>query len=121
MTCWTWRARPTQFARHGVPARWNSCRHVTIAKRARVLRRRLPPGDYVFTFENGRPPHPDTIRQRFDDGAAKFTQPGCRGDRRRRYGSSDRQPRGSGATVVFVDFDEWRSILPPRDYSICKR
>ncbi|MCV7047366.1 site-specific integrase [Mycobacterium frederiksbergense] len=24
------------------------------------------PGDYVFTFEDGRPPHPDTIRQRFD-------------------------------------------------------
>jgi integrase len=23
-------------------------------------------GDYVFTFEDGRPPHPDTIRQRFD-------------------------------------------------------
>ena len=22
------------------------------------------PGDYVFTFEDGRPPHPDTIRQR---------------------------------------------------------
>jgi integrase len=28
------------------------------------------PGDYVFTFENGRPPHPDTIRQRFDRLAA---------------------------------------------------
>lgn len=27
-------------------------------------------GDYVFTFENGRPPHPDTIRQRFDRLAA---------------------------------------------------
>jgi integrase len=24
------------------------------------------PGDYVFTFQDGRPPHPDTIRQRFD-------------------------------------------------------
>ncbi|WP_319449763.1 MULTISPECIES: tyrosine-type recombinase/integrase [unclassified Mycobacterium] len=23
-------------------------------------------GDYVFTFEDGRPPHPDSIRQRFD-------------------------------------------------------
>jgi integrase len=23
------------------------------------------PGDYVFTFEDGRPPHPDTTRQRF--------------------------------------------------------
>jgi hypothetical protein len=21
------------------------------------------PGDHVFTFESGRPPHPDTIRQ----------------------------------------------------------
>jgi Phage integrase family len=28
------------------------------------------PGDYVFTFEDGRPPHPDTIRQRFDRLAA---------------------------------------------------
>lgn len=28
------------------------------------------PGDYVFTYENGRPPHPDTIRQRFDRLAA---------------------------------------------------
>ncbi|HVQ98181.1 MAG TPA: hypothetical protein VMS16_05145 [Mycobacterium sp.] len=26
--------------------------------------------DYVFTFEDGRPPHPDTIRQRFDRLAA---------------------------------------------------
>src|ERR1700688_5327662 len=25
---------------------------------------------YVFTFEDGRPPHPDTIRQRFDRLAA---------------------------------------------------
>jgi integrase len=28
------------------------------------------PGHYVFTFEDGRPPHPDTIRQRFDRLAA---------------------------------------------------
>jgi hypothetical protein len=28
------------------------------------------PGDFVFTFQNGRPPHPDTIRQRFDRLAA---------------------------------------------------
>ena len=28
------------------------------------------PGNYVFTFEDGRPPHPDTIRQRFDRLAA---------------------------------------------------
>jgi integrase len=28
------------------------------------------PGDYVFTFPDGRPPHPDTIRQRFDRLAA---------------------------------------------------
>jgi integrase len=28
------------------------------------------PGGYVFTFEDGRPPHPDTIRQRFDRLAA---------------------------------------------------
>jgi integrase len=28
------------------------------------------PGDYVFTFEDGRPPHPDRIRQRFDRPAA---------------------------------------------------
>jgi integrase len=28
------------------------------------------PSDYVFTFEDGRPPHPDTIRQRFDRLAA---------------------------------------------------
>jgi integrase len=28
------------------------------------------PGDYVFTFEDGRPQHPDTIRQRFDRLAA---------------------------------------------------
>lgn len=27
-------------------------------------------GGYVFTFEDGRPPHPDTIRQRFDRLAA---------------------------------------------------
>jgi integrase len=27
-------------------------------------------GNYVFTFEDGRPPHPDTIRQRFDRLAA---------------------------------------------------
>ncbi len=24
------------------------------------------PGDYLFTYQDGRPPHPDTIRQRFD-------------------------------------------------------
>jgi integrase len=24
------------------------------------------PANYVFTFEDGRPPHPDSIRQRFD-------------------------------------------------------
>ncbi len=28
------------------------------------------PGDYVFTFEDSRPPHPDTTRQRFDRLAA---------------------------------------------------
>jgi integrase len=28
------------------------------------------PGDYVFTFEDGRPSHPYTIRQRFDRLAA---------------------------------------------------
>lgn len=28
------------------------------------------PGSYVFTFEDGRPPHPDSIRQRFDRLAA---------------------------------------------------
>jgi integrase len=28
------------------------------------------PGNYVFTFEDGRPPHPDSIRQRFDRLAA---------------------------------------------------
>ncbi len=28
------------------------------------------PGNYVFTFDGGRPPHPDTIRQRFDRLAA---------------------------------------------------
>ena len=28
------------------------------------------PADFVFTFENGRPPHPDIIRQRFDRLAA---------------------------------------------------
>lgn len=28
------------------------------------------PGDYVFTYQDGRPPHPDTIRQRFDRLAA---------------------------------------------------
>jgi integrase len=28
------------------------------------------PGGYVFTFEDGRPPHPDSIRQRFDRLAA---------------------------------------------------
>ena len=28
------------------------------------------PGDFVFTFEDGRPPHPDTIRRRFDRLAA---------------------------------------------------
>jgi integrase len=28
------------------------------------------PGGNVFTFEDGRPPHPDTIRQRFDRLAA---------------------------------------------------
>ena len=28
------------------------------------------PGDYVFTFKDGRPPPPDTIRQRFDRLAA---------------------------------------------------
>lgn len=28
------------------------------------------PGDYVFTFPDGRPPHPDTVRQRFDRLAA---------------------------------------------------
>jgi integrase len=27
-------------------------------------------GDYVFTFADGRPPHPDTVRQRFDRLAA---------------------------------------------------
>jgi integrase len=28
------------------------------------------PGDFVFTFEDGHPPHPDSIRQRFDRLAA---------------------------------------------------
>lgn len=28
------------------------------------------PGDYVFTFKDGRPPHPDTIRKRFERLAA---------------------------------------------------
>ncbi|MDT5079777.1 MAG: hypothetical protein QOJ80_4414 [Mycobacterium sp.] len=28
------------------------------------------PGRYVFTFQDGRPPHPDTIRKRFDRQAA---------------------------------------------------
>lgn len=28
------------------------------------------PGDYLFTYQDGRPPHPDTIRQRFDRLAA---------------------------------------------------
>jgi integrase len=28
------------------------------------------PGRYVFTFQDGRPPHPDTIRKRFDCLAA---------------------------------------------------
>ena len=28
------------------------------------------PGGYVFTFQDGRPPHPYTIRQRFDRLAA---------------------------------------------------
>lgn len=28
------------------------------------------PGNYVFTFKDGRPPHPDTIRKRFDRIAA---------------------------------------------------
>jgi integrase len=28
------------------------------------------PGDYVFTYQDGRPPHPDSIRQRFDRLAA---------------------------------------------------
>ncbi len=28
------------------------------------------PGDYVFTFDDGRPPHPDSIRQRFNRLAA---------------------------------------------------
>jgi len=31
------------------------------------------PGDYVFTFEDGRPPHPDTIRQAF-----RSSRGGCR-------------------------------------------
>ena len=33
------------------------------------------PGNYVFTFEDGRPPHPDTIRQRFDRLAAAARLP----------------------------------------------
>ncbi|MGV0675979.1 tyrosine-type recombinase/integrase [Mycolicibacterium fortuitum] len=33
------------------------------------------PGGYVFTFEDGRPPHPDTIRQRFDRLAAAAKLP----------------------------------------------
>ena len=28
------------------------------------------PGDYLFTYQDGRPPHPGTIRQRFDRLAA---------------------------------------------------
>ena len=28
------------------------------------------PGNYVFTFQDGRPPHPDSVRQRFDRLAA---------------------------------------------------
>jgi integrase len=28
------------------------------------------PGDFVFTYQDGRPPHPDSIRQRFDRLAA---------------------------------------------------
>ena len=30
------------------------------------------PDDYVFTFEDGRPPHPDTIRQEAAEQAASF-------------------------------------------------
>jgi hypothetical protein len=30
------------------------------------------PGNYVFTFQNGRPPHPDTIIKRFDRVAAQL-------------------------------------------------
>ena len=33
------------------------------------------PGDYVFTFEDGRPPHPDSIRQRFERLAAAARLP----------------------------------------------
>jgi integrase len=38
--------------------------------RARVLRTDYHPGGYVLTFEDARPPHPDSIRQRFDRLAA---------------------------------------------------
>ena len=33
------------------------------------------PGDYVFTFRDGRPTHPDTIRKGFDRLAAAAVVP----------------------------------------------
>jgi hypothetical protein len=66
-----------KFARHHHDrmAPWNT---VAALRNWRVVQNRereffgadYQPGDFVFTFENGRPPHPDTIRQRFDRLAA---------------------------------------------------
>jgi hypothetical protein len=42
-----------------------------------LVRRRIglpDAGDYVFTFEDGRSPHPDSIRQRFDRLAAGLSR-----------------------------------------------
>ena len=46
--------------------RWRECQNDA----RELLGAGYYPGDYVFTFEDGRPPHPDTIRQRFDRLAA---------------------------------------------------
>jgi integrase len=57
------------------------------------------PGNYVFTFEDGRPPHPDTIRQRFDRLAAAAGLPRHNHDLRHRPHSNSGSPRVSPATA----------------------
>jgi hypothetical protein len=52
------------------------------------------PGDYVFTFDDGRAPHPDTIRQRFDRLAAAAGRRVATSDRGQLERQTARRPLG---------------------------
>lgn len=62
-------ADQTIFINRATLAALREWRKVQDVERA-FFRSDYHPGDYVFTYQDGRPPHPDTIRQRFDRLAA---------------------------------------------------